>query len=82
MKKLIEIGDFVSVIDDVHTGVVIKISQNTFTIDIDGFLYDYDRRDLVKIEKYLDNEHMNVPKDFKTEKFNKLKSKKVIKQKL
>ena len=81
MKKLIEIGDFVSVIDDVHTGVVIKISQNTFTIDIDGFLYDYDRRDLVKIEKYLDNEHINVPKDFKTEKFNKLKSKKSNKTK-
>lgn len=81
MEKLIQIGDFVSVIDDVYTGVVIAISQNIFTIDIDGFLYDYDRRDLVKIEKHLDNEHINVPKDFKTEKFNKGKSKKSIKTK-
>ena len=81
MEKLIEIGDFVSVIDDVHEGVVIKISQNTFTIDIDGFLYDYDRRDLVKIEKHLDNDHINVPKDFKTERFKKWKSRKSIKTK-
>ena len=81
MKKLIEIGDFVSVIDDVYEGVVIAISHDTFTIDIDGFLYDYDRSDLVKIEKHIDNEHINVPKDFKTQKFNKGKSKKSIKTK-
>ena len=30
-------------------------------------MYDYDRSDLVKIEKHLDNEHINVPKDFKTD---------------
>ena len=64
MGENFKIGDFVSVIDDVHQGIVIKISHDILTIEIDGFNYDYNRSDLVKIEKDLDNVSVETPKDF------------------
>lgn len=75
MEKLIKVGDFVSVIDDIHQGVVVKIANNIFSIDIDGFLYDYNRADLVKIEKHLDNISVAPPKDFNMQSNRNKKSK-------
>lgn len=79
MKNSINIGDFVAVIDDVLEGFVVKISQNSVTIDIDGFMYDYNRSDLVRIEKHLDNDFMKVSKDSKYDKSIKSRTTKNIK---
>lgn len=75
MEKVIKVGDFVSVIDDVHQGVVVKIVNGIFSIDIDGFVYDYNRTDLVKIEKHLDNISVATPKDFNMQSNKNKKSK-------
>jgi dsDNA-specific endonuclease/ATPase MutS2 len=75
MEKVIKVGDFVSVIDDVHQGVVVKIANGIFSIDIDGFVYDYNRTDLVKIEKHLDNISLTTPKDFNMQSNKNKKSK-------
>jgi dsDNA-specific endonuclease/ATPase MutS2 len=75
MKKVIKVGDFVSVIDDVYQGVVVKIANGLFSIDVDGFVYDYNRTDLVKIEKHLDNISVVTPKDFNMQSNKNKKSK-------
>lgn len=81
MEKLIKVGDFVSVIDDIHQGVVVKIANDIYSVDIDGFLYDYKRSDLVKIEKDIDNNYVDLPKDFKFDNSYKKKLKKSVKTK-
>lgn len=81
MEKLIKVGDFVAVIDDVLQGVVVKIANDIFSVDIDGFLYDYKRSDLVKIEEDFDNNYAELPKNFKFDKSYKKKSKKSVKTK-
>lgn len=75
MEKVIKVGDFVSVLDEAIEGIVIKISQDIFTIETDGFNYDYNRSDLVKIEKHLDNISVNSPKDYNLLSNNNKKSK-------
>ncbi|WP_223033524.1 Smr/MutS family protein [Hanstruepera marina] len=53
-KNKLEIGDFVSVLDDDLSGTVTKMNNSNITIEtVDGFNLDFDESELVKINNPL-----------------------------
>ncbi|WP_250432365.1 Smr/MutS family protein [Hanstruepera flava] len=53
-KNKLEIGDFVSVLDDDLSGTVTKMNNSNITIEtVDGFNLDFEESELVKINKPL-----------------------------
>ena len=46
----LEIGDKVAVLDDVIKGIVTSVSNDVISVESDGMLYTFDRKELVKID--------------------------------
>ena len=63
-----KIGDQVAVVDETLEGTVVKIKGNTVTINSKGFEYNFEKKEIVKISKQMNEETHFKPIDkLKTE---------------
>lgn len=69
-----KIGDQVAVVDETLEGTVVKIKGNTITINSEGFEYNFDKKEIVKISKQMNEEILSKSKDsIDKETHNKIK---------
>lgn len=67
------IGDLVAVIDETLEGTIVNVNGNIITINSEGFEYNFDKKEIVKISKKINEEILSKPKDkLKTETSNKI----------